>query len=358
MLWNRPGFWIYLNDRMEDEQMSKKKFRLWVLFFLAVVTLSAGAQEVIFSTSDRFAPGDDVGEDGAFRDTYSVRVRAGTMVEVVVRSDDIDTYIEAVLPGGEQVTNDDYEGYHAGFLRTLGTTGTMQFTVSPLFGGEEGEYRVTVMELGDPRVVRAGETVAGALVSGESPGVTGLYEYRGQAGQRVVIDLKSDDFDAYLRVIDGAGREYTNDDGGEEFNSRLSYQFEVDGAIQIIAGSIGEGSDGSFSLSVSESSQNVVAEYRGSLETNDSRGFDGTIYDSYEYVGRAGGQISILLESDDFDTVLYVGNPDGSNLARDDDGGGGTNSAVDVSLPENGTYTIFVASFFEETGAYRLTIYE
>jgi hypothetical protein len=343
---------------MEDNQMRRRRFRLWVLLFLAVMTFSAGAQEVIFSTSNSFAPGDQIGEDGAFRDTYSVRVRAGTTIEVVCRSDDVDTYIEAVLPGGEQVANDDYDGYHAGFIRSIGTTGTMEFSVSPLFGEEEGEYRVTVTELGAAEVLEPGETVRGSLSSGTSPAVAGRYEYRGRAGQRVVIDLESDDFDAYLRVTDETGREYTNDDGGDGFNSRLSYQFETDGAIQIVAGSIGGSNEGAYTLKVAESAQSVAAEYRGSLDLNDSRGYDGTIYDSYEYVGRSGRQISVLLESDDFDTVVYISNPDGSNLARDDDGGGGTNSAVDVTLPENGTYTIYVVSFFEETGAYSLTVFE
>ena len=88
-----------------------------------------------------------------------------------------------------------------------------------------------------------------------------------------------------------------------------------------------------------------------------STAYDGTLYDLYEYTGSAGAEIGFAVESDDFDAVVYVANPDGTNLGRDDDGGGGTNSRLDVTLPENGTYRIYVVSLFGTYGEYRLTIY-
>ena len=101
-----------------------------------------------------------------------------------------------------------------------------------------------------------------------------------------------------------------------------------------------------------------MAEYRGSLTESDERGYDGTLYDMYEYVGSAGAAVGFALQSDDFDSVIYVSAPDGVNLGRDDDGGGGTNSRLDITLPENGTYQVFVVSLFGSTGDYRLTIYQ
>ncbi len=336
------------------------KQRILVLAVAAMVFLpfaGIASQEVIFSTMDRFSPGDAVAADGSFQDTYMVRVEAGTTVEVVVRSDDVDTYIEAIMPNGERVTNDDYDGYHAGFLRMITTTGSLEFSVSPLFAGEEGEYRVTVTELGAAQELAPGDTIEGSLGMGSGGGSVDRYQLTGKAGQRVVIDLMSDDFDAYLRVVDGDGREFSDDDGGSDYNSRLGYTFGSDGQIQIIASSIGGSEGGAYTLSVAMSAEEMVAQYEGDLRLDDTRGYDGTIYDVYEYDGEMGRRASFLVESEDFDSVVYVSNPDGSNLGRDDDGGGGTNSRLDVTFPETGTYTIYVVSFFEGTGSYRLIIY-
>ena len=325
---------------------------------LLITTMTVSADEVIFSISDSFAAGDTVDGDNLYRDTYQVRVQAGTTVEVVCYSDTIDTYIEAVLPNGERISNDDYQGYNAGFLRTVDTTGTMEFTVSPVFGGETGPYRITVTELAPAPRISVGDKLRGRIGTGPDQGLTARYEYQGTPGERVIIDLKSDDFDAFLRVIDSSGREFADDDGGGGLNSRLGYQFDEAGAIQIIAGTLGGDQYGAFEISMSESPNKIAAEYRGTLDVTDRRAYDGTLYDSYEYTGKAGSLLSVALESDDFDTMLYISYPDGSNLAQDDDGGGGSNSRLDVTLPENGIYTMYVVSFFEETGAYRLTVYE
>jgi hypothetical protein len=94
------------------------------------------------------------------------------------------------------------------------------------------------------------------------------------------------------------------------------------------------------------------------LDAGDRRTYDGKYVDQYEYAGTRGQQVSFLLESDDFDTVLYVSNPDGSNLGRDDDSGGNGNSMLNVTLPADGTYTISVVPFFSGMGSYSLTIYE
>lgn len=336
----------------------KRKVMLLVLAAIVFMPFAGVAsQEVIFSTMDRFSPGDAIGADGSFQDTYMVRVEEGTTVEVVVRSDDVDTYIEAIMPDGERVTNDDYDGYHAGFLRVINSTGSLEFSVSPLFAGEEGEYRVTVRELGAAEELSPGDSVQGTLGDGEGDGAVHRYQITGEAGQRVIIDLMSDDFDAYLRVIDGEGREFSDDDGGSDYNSRLGYTFEEDGQIQVVASSIGGSEGGAYTLSVAMSAEEVVAQYEGELTMDDTRGYDGTIYDVYEYDGESGDRAGFLVESEDFDSVVYVSNPDGSNLGRDDDGGGGTNSRLDVTFSETGTYMIYVVSFFEGTGSYRLTIF-
>jgi serine protease Do len=233
----------------------------------------------------------------------------------------------------------------------------MEITVSPLFSGEEGPYEIIVREMGPFETISPEERISGELTGGVDGMRAARYQLTGQAGTSVVIDLISDDFDSYLQIVDSRGHEYSNDDGGDMFNSRLSYDFSETETVTVVATSLGGDQTGRYQLSVSERTTTVEAEYRGVLEVGDERAYDGTLYDVYEYAGSAGSMIGVALESGDFDTVVYVANPDGTNLGRDDDGGGGTDSRLDVTLPENGTYRIYVVSLFDTTGEYRLVIY-
>jgi serine/threonine-protein kinase len=60
------------------------------------------------------------------------------------------------------------------------------------------------------------------------------------------------------------------------------------------------------------------------------------------------GMITITLQSDQFDTFLYLVR-NGVELGRDDDGGGGFNSRISLWL-EPGTYAVRVASFGDQGG--------
>ena len=56
--------------------------------------------------------------------------------------------------------------------------------------------------------------------------------------------------------------------------------------------------------------------------------------------------------------MLYVSDPFGRNIARDDDSGGGRNSMITLTLPLSGGYTVWVGSFDGASlGEYRLGIY-
>ena len=98
---------------------------------------------------------------------------------------------------------------------------------------------------------------------------------------------------------------------------------------------------------------------RGSLTRSDPRMDDGTYYDEYTFSGRRGETVIVRMESDDFDTFLYLGTMRRGtfrDVASDDDGGDGTDSRIEVELPEDGTYVIYASSLHEDTGPYTLTL--
>ncbi|TDM05383.1 MAG: hypothetical protein C4K60_11360 [Ideonella sp. MAG2] len=72
----------------------------------------------------------------------------------------------------------------------------------------------------------------------------------------------------------------------------------------------------------------------------------------YTFNGAPGNRVSILLSSTAFDSYLYLKSPNGTVIASNDDGGGGTNSRIPASsgvyvLPAGsaGVYTIEVSSY-------------
>ena len=82
---------------------------------------------------------------------------------------------------------------------------------------------------------------------------------------------------------------------------------------------------------------------------------DGSYYELHTFEGTADETLTIDLISDDFDAYLILQSPTGEAIAQDDDGAGGTNARIVMTLPTTGRYTLLINSYEPgETGAYRL----
>ncbi len=327
--------------------------------FLSVPVLFAD-EEVLFRTAGTVLLDDGGAPDDAPRNTYRVLVREGAFVEVIAASSSIDTWIDAVLPDGTTVSNDDYDGLNAGFLRMMPATGHLVLTVSSFYRNQEGPYTLTVTELPQPQRLSVGDRVASTLRKQDfhRDRIAHHYYVTGEAGDRVILDLISEDFDAFIEVIGEQGRTRYDDDSGRGFNSRLVYLFEESGSAIVVATSALGESTGSYELRLSPFDRTVTARYNGRLRADGRRAYDGRLFEVYEFAGRMGQSVTISLESEDFDPVLYLSYADGRHFAMDDDSGDNLNSLIDVVLPSTETYRIFVTPFYDGEGAYRLTIYE
>ncbi|MDE0897463.1 MAG: PPC domain-containing protein [Longimicrobiales bacterium] len=108
------------------------------------------------------------------------------------------------------------------------------------------------MSLHAEQGLRAGGREFGQLTSAE-PVVEGqpgqAWAFHANVGQAVTIDLISDSFDSYLRVLGPGLGTLENDDGGDGIHSRLEVTFPENGACLIHASSLG-GDTGIFPLRI------------------------------------------------------------------------------------------------------------
>jgi hypothetical protein len=198
-----------------------------------------------------------------------------------------------------------------------------------------------------------------------------VWQLAGRRGQRLTIDLRSSDFDAYLLVRDPDGYVVgTDDDSGDDLNARLHVILARDGTYRIVATAIGDSARGRYTLAVGaweppdaprpgQVAAIAAGETRdGLLEPGDELAGDGPYQDRWTLEAAAGARLRVELRSEDFDAYLEVLGPDGSLIGSDDDGLGDRNALVAFRVPVAGRYTIVASSFGDDlrAGAYQLTL--
>lgn len=95
----------------------------------------------------------------------------------------------------------------------------------------------------------------------------------------------------------------------------------------------------------------------GTLTDDDPQLDEGEYYHSYSFEGRANDHVIVSLRSTAFDTYLAIVEPESDWSEQDDDGSGGSDAELDVTLPATGKYLIVVTSYAGgETGDYTLSV--
>ena len=194
------------------------------------------------------------------------------------------------------------------------------------------------------------------------------YSFEGRAGQRITLDMASDELDSYLILIAADHDDFfvEDDDSGGNLNARLSVQLPYTGTYLIFANAYAEGETGRYQLRLSgggsgsppgESQGNgSILRQSGTLAPGDDTLNDGSLYQEYWFQGRAGQTVRIQLSSDVFDTYLILLDDQDNRLDENDDRSpGDTNSELVVRLPRNGSYRVIVNAF-DSTGQGRFLL--
>jgi hypothetical protein len=225
--------------------------------------------------------------------------------------------------------------------------------------------------------ISVGQTVSGSLDEGDPQLETGAfydsYVIRGRPGERVLVRMRSEDFDTYLRwgfeAEDGVWDEVgSNDDGGDGTDSRLVVTLPSDGEYELRASAFGEEEGGAYELELSPAmaprpGRVAIGEtVQGELTDDDYEG-DYGFEDHYVLrPGSRGQTVTLFAESDEFDTYITLGTDDRGTfqeISSDDDGGEGTNSQLVAELEGGTEYHVILRSFSgEDLGPYTLRVAE
>ncbi len=329
----------------------------------------------------RLEGGDRRGRRG-FEDEWTFRGRAGQLARVDVTSRVFDAFVTLRLDGMAVDSNDDGgEGTNARLMTVLPRDADYTLVVttySESRGG--GRYRVALsfaqppLDAGRPGRLETGRRTSGRLEPGDQQrpggGFQDVWEFEGRAGQDVMIDMRSADFDTYLELRDPrGGLIHEDDDGGEGTDSFIAVRLSGGGRYRVIARSFGDNErTGFYELTLTSGGLQLAAGRGGEihdgetvvgrLEPGDSVMGDGTWADVWTFRADREGDLVIEMSSRDFDAYLIARDSEGQILGTDDDGGSGTDSRLTVRVQAGRTYRVYANSYGEEpsSGLYRVSV--
>ena len=190
-------------------------------------------------------------------------------------------------------------------------------------------------------------------------------------GDEVTVVLESQAFDTMLQLLDGNGMVLdSNDDSPDTTRSELTFAVEPGQEYVIQATSYWGDATGAYTLTV-ERAEGTAGATAGPLEpqplapgtTNgqlaeaDGQRFD-KLSDIYRLEGVAAGQqVTLVLESEQFDTMLYLRDAGGQVLRSNDDAPDTTRSEIAFVTEEGMEYQVQVTSYWgDDTGDYTLSV--
>jgi hypothetical protein len=341
------------------------------------------------SASDHLSTNDN------FLEGWALDGRAGESVTIDLLSDDFDSHLYVVGPGlTETLSADDGGGgCNARLTFTFLENGTFRVVASSWGMRETGTYRLRVStEPGDAPSYGCGEADPAALallptegrtlrMGSQESGQLGAssptiqdgrpaqgWVLEGRGGERLRIVMETDAFDAYLFMTGPGLGVLSDDDGAGDLNPQIEVTLPADGSYTVVASALSSGVSGSYTISVQAPPDlntlptggrtiDIGQTVEGQLLFADPVVLDGRRAQAWELMGVAGQRLDIELTADDFDAYLYLVGPGIGEPMSDDDGGGGTNSRISVTLPESGTYRVLVSAFgSDSSGPFTLNV--
>ena len=321
-------------------------------------------------------------EDGGRYDAYAFRANAGDRFVVTLDSEAFDPLVRVGRMNGpdfvEIGSNDDAPGggLNSRLTFTAPTAGEYVIRATSLEDGL-GRYEVGLAEAppaAPSKPIAVGDEIKGELGSESATNDDGqradTYRFTGTNGQRVAIEMKSSDFDAYLtlrRASDDTVLAEDDDGAGSGTDARIARTLDADGDYIIEARGFSDEAEGDYTLKLTETAPpppptpaTLGEKIEGEITDEDPQCDDGKRYDAYVFTGTEGQRVQAILRSGDFDAYLEIGEVGETfeALASDDDGlAEGTDSRLNFTLPSAGDYVVRASPLDSEgKGLYSLEL--
>lgn len=237
----------------------------------------------------------------------------------------------------------------------------------------------------------SGRMPVGGRVTGtlETPGDSDWFAVSLQGGSTYVIDLEGAPTgqgslaDPLLSLHDAGGNEIRrDDDGGDNFNARLTFTAPWDATFYLAAQAFGQAT-GTYTVTVAEQAgppapqpqpspqppvggeipgdPSSTARLQIGQPTTSALDFPGD-EDWFAVDLQAGAAYTINMEGQPTgrgtlsDPLVRLQDPNGNIVGQDDDGGEGFNASLTVQPGFSGTYYVVARAFSDATGSYTLTV--
>lgn len=323
-------------------------------------------------------------ERGRFR-VYQFQGQPGRRYVVTLQATDFDPFVTVARTVGgvtDYMASDDDSGggTNARLRFQVPASGTYLLIAQSLSLDGMGAYTMRFdtaarrpLQIG---TLRAGQTFRGTLAETDPeydamPGRYDVFRVSGNPGQRLRLRMEMGDNVPSLMLGQVQNGEFVAEDRDGPQGEQINVVLPDSGALLVQAGGMG-GELGPYTISVTERAPARPARVQpvrrgesvnGELTDEDPEDeTDERLYDAYGYTGRAGERVRIEMSSSEFDTFVVIGRMNGSTfeeLSSNDDSEEeeGTNSALEIELPQDGRYVIRATSFTAGSkGSYRLLV--
>ena len=314
---------------------------------------------------------------------WTLSGKKGQRLVIDMASSAFDPYLALRDAEGFLLARDDDggEGLAARLRVVLPHSGKYRLVATSINSTARGWYTIAVSEWAAPdapapgrvSAIAGGETKTGLLEPGDEQAGDGPFQDRwtieARSGQRLRVEMSSTDLDSYLTILGPDGAVVaSNDDIGGGTDAAVNFTAQAAGRFTVLASSYGDQPGfGAYRLTAGEApaalgtpgltplADGATAE--GRLEEGDSV-VGGGFVDVYAYTPARAGTITFDLRSAQFDAILSLEDESGMEIARDDDGGGGTDSRLVFEVVAGRRYLLRVGAFgtMQRGGAYTLSV--
>lgn len=317
-------------------------------------------------------------------DGYTITGTAGNAVQIALNAQ-FDTYLELRDAAGDVVeSNDDFDGLNSQITFTYPVNGQYTIVARGFSASASGPYTLTIAaaQAGPTGggLISIGQTLTPNLVSGQRDSWT----FSANGGEVIRINMDAE-FDTYLELYGPTGQEVARNDDANGLNSQIDVTLPTAGTYTIIARSFGDFGSGPYTLSLqlaqgggttggtTGGSLTGASTTSGSLTGGSLTGGSTTAArvivvgqpatgnlvqgtpDQWTLALTAGQNIQINMDAE-FDTVLELNGPDGTQVAFNDDFNG-LDSQITYQAAVAGNYTLIARSFANAgSGPYTLVV--